>query len=371
MNSKQRLLTALRGGQPDRVPISTYELVGHNSESFENQDPSYKRLMDVIRAKTDCMCMWNPGSDWTFLLSANEVEIESNVRKNNGSTTTRYTLRAPGGTLISETKVNDDVHTVWQTQHWCKTPADIDIALSVPFKPLTFDFSDLARARAEVGDHGIIMASVGDPVLYAASLMEFGEFTVWAMEEPEHFERTLRRLHEQNMENLRRMLDAGVVDLYRICGPEYVTPPFLPPACFQKYVQPFVKDIVELLHSRGALARVHSHGRIERVLDMIAATGADALDPCEPPPDGDIELADLKARVGKKMCLVGNIELKELENGTPARIDKLVEECMRDAKAGGGYIIMPTAAPINSPLSPKTEENYIRYIEAAERLGKY
>jgi len=32
---------------------------------------------------------------------------------------------------------------------------------------------------------------------------------------------------------------------------------------------------------------------------------------------------------------------------------------------------MPTAAPINIPLSPRTEENYLAFIDAALEYGEY
>jgi len=371
MNSRQRLLTALAGGVPDRVPISTYELVGYNSLAWENRAPSYARLMATIRAQTDCICMWNPASDETFLASSYPGDIVVEERRKGASTTTRRTLSTVLGTLAQTTRVSDDVHTVWQVEHWCKRPQDVDRALSVPYRPLEYDWSDFARVRGEVGEHGIIMASLADPLCLAAELMAFGDFTVWAMTETEHFARTIAILHERVMENLRRMLQAGVVDLYRICGPEYATPPFLPPRFFARFVVPYVAEMVELIHGYGARARLHCHGRIGQVLEMIADTGADALDPCEPPPDGDIALAEVKRRVGGRMAIFGNLELKLLEHGTPEEVREAVQGCMRAAKAGGGYVIMPTAAPINEPLSPQTERNYHIFIETALECGQY
>jgi hypothetical protein len=69
--------------------------------------------------------------------------------------------------------MTDGVQTIWQVEHWCKSCEDVDIALSVPFVPLEFDFSDLGRIRREVGTKGIIMTSLADPQYYAADLMEF------------------------------------------------------------------------------------------------------------------------------------------------------------------------------------------------------
>jgi hypothetical protein len=46
--SRRRLLVALSGGVPDRVPINTYELARRNSLDGYNNQPSYRGLMDFI-----------------------------------------------------------------------------------------------------------------------------------------------------------------------------------------------------------------------------------------------------------------------------------------------------------------------------------
>ena len=44
---------------------------------------------------------------------------------------------------------------------------------------------------------------------------------------------------------------------------------------------------------------------------------------------------------------------------------------IRAGKPGGRFVLMPTAAPINVPLSPKTEKNYRAYIDTALELAPY
>lgn len=381
MNSRERLLTAIDCKIPDRVPVSTYELVGYNSRAFENQDPSYQRLMQVIREKTDCMCMWEPGSDailpksdhvGDFLeTTAHPVEMELRQNVTDSFVESFSTLHTPQGPLTRATKVFNNIHTVWKTEHWCKDTADVDRILSIPYKPVTYDFSDLPRIKQEVGDNGIIMTSVFDALGWCVELMELSHSLLWAMIETDHFARSVEIVHERVMENLRRMLDANVVDFYRICGPEYATPPYMAPDLFHRFVTPCVKEMVELIHSKGARVRVHSHGKIGEVLGMIAETGADGIDPCEEPPDGDITLDEVKRQVGGRMCLFGSVQLKMLEHGSKEQIEQVVRRNMAAAKAGGGYVIMPTAAPINTPLAPKTEENYLHYIDTALQYGQY
>jgi len=371
MNGRKRLLAAIKRQPTDRVPISTYELVGYNSRAFENNDPSYKRLMDTIREKTDCVCMWNPKSNHTIAQSSYPVQIDSHKRSGENFTDTVSVIHTPKGELTSISRVYDDVHTTWVYERPCKTLDDIDKMLSIPFEPVGYDDSDYVRIRDEVGDKGIIMASLGDPADCAIFLMEFGDAMVWAMTETDHFTKVMDEMHRRNMINLENMLKTRVVDLYRICGPEVITPPYLPPKFFSRFVMPYVKEMVELIHSYGGLVRIHCHGKIDKVLDDILLCGADALDPCEAPPDGDITLGRLKERTKGQLCLFGNLQLKLLENATTEEVRDTVRRCMEDAKKGGGYVIMPTAAPINTPLSSQTEENYFAFIDAALEYGGY
>jgi hypothetical protein len=65
------------------------------------------------------------------------------------------------------------------------------------------------------------------------------------------------------------------------------------------------------------------------------------------------------------------VQLRDLEFLEPDEIERLVIRCMGAAKAGGGYAIMPTASPINAPLSDRTRDNYLRFIDAALDHGRY
>ncbi len=377
--SRRRLLTALSGGVPDRVPINTYELAGRNTLDWYNRQPSYRALMDSIRAHTDCITNWNPRPandrytcEERFLCSDFPVPMETHTEREGTFERTTTVCRTPKGDLRLVRQSQAEVYTTWRVEHWCKNIADVDTALSVPYEPATYDASDLPRVRAELGEDGIVLASIGDPAYLAADLMSFQDFLMWAFEHTDHFARVVDILAERVLENLRRQLDCCVLDCYRIVGPEYFTPPYLPPAMFERFVLPHVTAMTRLIHSRGGKVRLHCHGKIGRVLDMILETGCDGIDPCEPPPDGDIGLDEVKRRCqSRRVSVWGNIELKLLEQGTPEQIRAEVRNIMSQAKAGGAFVLMPTAAPIDVPLSPKTEANYRAFIDAGLEFGRY
>jgi uroporphyrinogen-III decarboxylase len=378
--SRQRLLASLKGQIPDRVPISTYELVGFNSKAWENNEPSYARLMERIRVDTDCIAMWNPpirdsvtGDSIDIIASAYPVPIDVTTNRDGYVTRITKVMHTPKGDLRCILRRDENLHTVWTIEHWCKSINDVDKMLSIPYMPNNdIDVSDHSRIVAEVGEQGIIMASVTDPAALLFCTMSFQNAIMWCFEHTEHFARCVDIIAERVYENLQRELVTCVVDLYRLIGPELFTPPYLPPNFFSRFVVPHVKKMTEIIHNHGSYVRLHSHGKIGKVLDMILNTGIDGLDPCEPPPDGDIEFDALKHRcLSNGVCVFGNIELKLLETGTQSQVREEVHHVMDQAKEGGGFIIMPTASPINIPLSPETEKNYMAYIDAAIEFGQY
>ncbi|NQU38732.1 MAG: hypothetical protein HQ523_02140 [Lentisphaerae bacterium] len=376
---RRRLLTALTCGIPDRVPINTYEMPGRNEADWYSQQPSYAALMKYIRDNTDAITNWNaringdetPGTEGLFE-SAHRMPIETQEERHGTRTRVTQIAHMPKGDLRQVYEHDPSVYTTWNIEHWCKSMADVDIALSGPYEPYTYSATDLTARQEELGEHGLIMSSLSDPAFMAAHLMGFQDYTMWLYEDTEHFARCVDILAERVLQNLSNQLDAAVVDLYRICGPEYMTPPYARPAMFERFMVPHVRAMTERIHERGGYVRLHCHGRIASVLDMFFETGCDGTDPCEPPPDGDLELYVAKRRcLENKVSVWGNMELKVLEQGAPQQVRDTVRDMMDQAKEGGGFVLLPTAAPINVPLSPQTEANYMTMIDTALELGVY
>ena len=365
--SRERILRCLRHEPTDRVPISTYELVGWNRNAWENREPSYARLMEAIREKTDCIYMLQP--DWK---TGPVPGMRIRAWREGRSIFTRTTYRTPKGDLTSLHEERDDLHTRWTLEHLLKDIEDIDRYLAIPYEPPELDMTHFLAERETLGEKGVMMISVDDPICVVAELFEMGQFLVHAITEEKRIKYFLDAIHERQMECLRKILEHKVADvIFRICGPEYATPPYLSPDSFGKYVTVYLEEICRAIREAGGFARAHCHGKIANILHQIVEAGAEGLDPIEPPPDGDVEMGVVKKDYGQRLCLFGNIELKELEHSPRERIDALVKKAMDEAKEGGGFVLMPTAAPINVPLSRKTEQNYFQFIESGLKYGSY
>ncbi len=367
MTSKERLLAVFRHEVPDRVPISTYEMVGHDVKSWYNTQPSYASLMQVIREKTDCMYWCSVR--WRDLGKESVTERES--WREGDRAYSKVTLHTPKGDLTATYMQEDGLFTTWTTEHILKDLDDLEKWLSIPYEPGPVDVSHILAESERMGDRGIMVVDVDDPICAMAELFEFGEFLIQTSINPKAILYAMDVLIERDLAILKEALEKGAGPAWRLVGPEYGTPPYLPVEAFRMFVADYDRRIIELIHEYGGYVRLHSHGRVRDLLPVFIEMGADGTDPVEAPPGGDVELAEAKRIVGNALALFGNIQLRDLEYLEPDEIERVVVKCMDAAKAGGGYAIMPTASPISAPLSDRTRDNYLRFIDVALEHGRY
>jgi uroporphyrinogen-III decarboxylase len=368
LTSKERLLRTWRREPTDRVPVSTYEMVGWDMNSWYNKQPSYKKLMQVIREKTDCLysCSYSAPDLAEQKYRTVEKWEEGDLVFH------KVTLHTPKGNLTAVYRDQKGLLTTWTTEHFLKTIDDLDKWLSLPYEPGEVTIERVKAAEKAIGDKGILVIEVPDPILIIAELFRFEHFMLNWMTDRERILYAMDVIFERQYATLKKALTLGATGpSIRLVGPEYGTPPYFPPEDFHELVVKYDKRIIDLIHQYGGLVRVHCHGRIGKVLPMFVEMGADGADPVEGPPSGDIELAEVKRLYGDKLVLFGNMQLRDLEFLTTAEIDKMVKKMMEAAKKGGGYVIMPTASPIDANLKAVTEANYYAYIEAALKYGKY
>ena len=370
MTGKERILNAVYRKPIDRIPISMYEISAYSSDthgSFANHEPSYANVINVMKAKTDNILLTGNHVHYPGIAKVTEV-----TSKRDGiSTYTTVVLHTPKGDLTYRNRVDDNIHTAWTLEHYLKDLDDIEKYMSLDFT-CKVNNDTMMKNKAELGDDGILCASVGDPVCRGAELFAMEDFLVYALTDTDVISKFLDFLWELTEFELKGMLTCDMTDvMVRICGPEYVTPPYMKTEYFGMFVTQYLAKMADMINDAGGISRVHSHGKIRHALTEFAKTNVMCVDPLEPIPDGDIDLYDIKRLYGDKFTLMGNIEIKDLEHAEPERIEQLVKEAIDIGKPGGGFILLPTATPINVPLSPKTEKNIITMIETAYEYGRY
>jgi hypothetical protein len=141
------------------------------------------------------------------------------------------------------------------------------------------------------------------------------------------------------------------------------------PAIYRRHNLPFLKRLVKMCNEAGVIAHQHTCGRSLAIVEINhAELGLDVMEPLEKPPTGDVNLAEAKARFGDRFALKGNIAtIGPLLHGTPEEVEREVIETLEAAKEGGGFILS-TGDQVggNTPL-----ENLEAFIAAGRKYGRY
>ena len=375
MNRRERLMATLRGEQVDRPPVSFYELNGLNENPDDNDPfniyshPSWKPLIELTREKTDRIVMRSASYD-SVLPNPIEALSKTETHLCDGSRFTVNSISAGGRVLTSRTRRDLDVNTVWTEEHLLKSVDDLKAFMQIPVPSQDGEIDPVAVTDAEnaLGDTGIVMINTPDPLCLAASLFNMAEYTVIALTEQSLFHQLLEYFASTLLPKTEAVSKALPGRLWRIFGPEYASPPYLPPYLFREYVCHYVEPMIKAIQRYGGYARIHSHGKLSAILDDIVGMGADGLDPIEPPPQGDVELAFVRKQFGKEMVLFGNLESSDIENLPTEQFSEKVKRALAEGTSGSGrgFVLMPSSCPYGRELSPLALENYIKMIEIVD-----
>lgn len=374
MKRKDRLMATL-GGQPvDRPAVSFYEINGldehpEDPDSYNiYQHPSWLPLIELARNRSDRIVMRH-----VPFLAVNPLEplIRRTFWEERDARFEKIEIQASGRSLTQVTRRDRDVNTIWVIEHLLKDVDDLKAYLDLPWMvdPGGLDPQPVLSTEMELGDSGIVMIDSGDPLCQAASLFEMGTYTVIATQEPFLFQRLLDRFAALLLPHTEAVARALPGRLWRIYGPEYASPPYLNPRLFHEYVTRYDREMVASIQRYGGYARIHSHGRLRLILDEIASMECAGLDPVEPPPQGDMELHEVRAMVGDRIVLFGNLEASDLETLPRPQFREKVCRALREGTGGRGFVLMPSSCPYGRELSAVALDNYKCMVEEVEQYG--
>lgn len=371
MTSRERLLTVLRKGVPDRVPVSIYE---HSilSDNWANREPSYAPLLELERRYGDSFVRAPVGVP--VLIGDPNAARADDVPSSDGSLVRTNEIETPKGKLRSVSRRDPGLMTYWQIEPLIKSDADIERVLAMPDPPPEIDTKQLRDLQARVGDSGVLLFSIGDAIGHVVGLFDFEDFITRCIDDDGPIRALLDKAQHQILTAIRAHDGVITNAIFRFWGPEYCGAPLMDPhRSFPRYVMPYDQQATEAAHATGNFSMIHCHGRLRDILDMIADTGVDALEPLETLPlaTADVTLQEIKQRVGHRMCLMGSIQAVTLEAGTPAEMRDQVKASIETGGPGGGFVLLPTAAPFMVPLEPHCLANAEAMYLAAHEYGQY
>ena len=163
------------------------------------------------------------------------------------------------------------------------------------------------------------------------------EFVVKLVEDPQGMKDQAQRMVDNAVSQAEKVRRWGTLDGFCLCADYcYNDNPFLSPHMFDEFITPYLKELTKTYRDLGFYVIKHTDGNIMPILDSLVETAPHAIHSIDP--QGGVDLAEVKRRVGDKVALVGNVNCGLLQNGTEEEVTADVKRALSDGMPDGGYV---------------------------------
>jgi hypothetical protein len=285
-----------------------------------------------------------------------------------GTRHSRTRIETPKGDLTAETQYDPRTQTSWTVAYPVKTREDIERIVSVSWElPAGLSPDDGAVLPADFARRGILAARVSSPFVCVAGMMRYELFLELTLTDPDLMARLTEMCRQRVLAVLEVILSRPGIDLVWMGGSEWVTPPVTSTSTYDALVQEQERSIIDYVHANSdAPVHIHCHGHVRHALQRTIERGGDYTEPVEPPPDGDITMAEAKALADGRITLGGNLECRVLCNEDEAAAEAAVRAAFEGGKER--FVLRPTER--QSPRMGEQEfRNYMRVVDVWEEIG--
>ncbi|MBI2907516.1 MAG: hypothetical protein HYX92_07685 [Chloroflexi bacterium] len=339
--------TVLLEGEPDRVPLYDTVDQGIRSVWLGRSEPDVKSAVEFYsRAGYDFV---RTGVDlWTVLTGGRKGAPAGQTRSGEyslyaGKPTERHWATEGKGIITSEKE--------FETFPW---PSAQDM-----------DFSRFREIEEQTPPGLKTVANVGHVFTTVWTLMGFETFAMALIQNPGLVARMFEKVGGIQLEVLDRVTRIKSVGAIQVSDDiAYTSGLIVSPKHLRQHLFPWLERMCALCRERDVLIIYHSDGKVDDVVDDIAAVGFHGLHPIQP---NAMDIRQTKARVGHKLCLLGNIDMDVLARGTPEQVVELVKKNLREVAPGGGYCVGSS----NSVPDFVRLENYNAMRETVFKYGTY
>jgi uroporphyrinogen decarboxylase len=343
MNSRERVIAALERRRPDRVPF--FECVID------------QRVMDALLPG----CDYDRFNDWIGLDNASQNrsswsrENVEFIDEAKGLFRDKWGVIRAFGPESTPAPVEGPIKTPEDLQTYTPPDPDADDVLgSIPHL--------VERYRGKKA----VTAICRDAFFNPAFLRGTTRFLMDMVDNPKLVHELIEVCLSYDIPAMQRMVAAGM-DVV-VFGDDYAdkNSTLMSPRHFREFILPGLKRCVDAAHEAGAYVVKHTDGNIMAIIEMIVATGIDALNPLEPQAGMDIAL--IKEKYGDRIAIIGNIDCGYLLSQAPVEeVRQVTRRTIEIAAPGGGYCLSSSNS-IHSSVKP---ENFMAMVQTLRECGEY
>ena len=192
-------------------------------------------------------------------------------------------------------------------------------------------------AIRDLSDRDFFLMIHGDATFGIPGGDHMTEFSCRLVDDPQGLKDEAARLVDAALARGEVFRRHGALDGFALCSDYCLnTGPFLRPAMFDEFVGPYLARLVAGYRQMGFYTIKHTDGNIMPILETLVAARPHALHSLDP--QGGVDMAEIKRRVGRRVCLIGNVNCGLLDTGTDEQVIESARYALRHGMPGGGYI---------------------------------
>ena len=362
MTSKERMVAALGGTMPDRLPVTTHHVMPYFLERTMNgiSDQQFFDQFGMDAITWTVPHRPKPGSgDYPDPLQGELGFLESHRVANDswrcfsedvsedGRKLTRFRFVTPAGTLSMV--IEDAGYSAWVREPLIKQKSDIDIIGKYVTTPAC-DVEAVNRTVEEYGQRGLVRGHIccfdvfGQPGCWqdACCLVGTEHLIMEAQDDPAWVHELLKILQRRKLGFIESLAGAKY-DVLELGGGD-ASSSVISPRMFDTFVAPYDTPMIAAAHHAGQRIVYHLCGKLMPMLERTANMGVDAIETFTPVGMGaDANLAAAHARLAGKVCMIGGFDQLHFFTGCDVQATRAeVRRCFNEAGEGGRYILSPS-----------------------------
>jgi hypothetical protein len=190
---------------------------------------------------------------------------------------------------------------------------------------------------------------------------------LWIGLYPDELGRFIERVHRFNLGIAEAQIEAagGMLDGMVIWGDvAYRKDLLFSPEYWRKHFKPGVRALVDLCHGKGIPVIYHGCGNVNKIFADFIELGMDAYNPLEY--KAGLDVIDLRRRFGHLIAFCGNMDVKTWADATREELEEAVLTKLNAAK-GGGFIFQSD----HSVPGSVSGKNYDYAVSLVRERGTY
>jgi len=409
MTAKQRILTALKRGQPDTIPVSpfivmrfAYRLTGRkdwrgffqshkiigttpfNMKIPINFDvelkPGWGRVLNTKGGKGNFQFdrsqlqapFWGDisGPLYDDAVAEGEGMVETTrFNRSLGPSLTTLNIETPIGRLVSQKQegfIPEDPMVPKITDYLVKERKDYKIYMAYLKEwvdSATPRVSQLDEAVEELGEDGVFTVWVYNIFSdLAQGGREMQELFLDIYDEPQLMEEVWKTLRSLKEKEIQAFNDSKAEVLIYDQG--WTSQDLISPKFFEHWILPDLVWAAKNIRKDKYLGFYQS-GKLTDLLPLMVEAGPAFIETFDPIGD-NISLGEAKRRYGERVCLMGNFNSILLAQGNRDEARQETERCIREGAAHGGYILGTSGeVPVDAKI-----ENLNTMVDVAKEYGQ-